>query len=179
MHFHNRSASTRDYFVQRSLITEGGSRYAETVTESLPMPPDSPIAPPPRVILVVEDTADLLSCVSEYFRQAGFDVVATANAQDALGAIDSGIHIDLVLTDVNMPGAMDGAGLAHWLSVNRPDMPVILTSGELRPELQRRTPHRRFVRKPYVLNALEHDIRELIEIFPMQPSAARSRSSEI
>jgi DNA-binding NtrC family response regulator len=139
-----------------------------------PMPFDSPIAATP-VILVVEDTADLCSCVSEYFRLAGFDVVATSNAQDALVAIDSGIHIDLVFTDVNMPGAMDGVGLAHWLSVNRPGLPIILTSGESRPELNRRTPGRRFVRKPYMLDVLEQDIRELIEIFPMQLRAARAR----
>jgi two-component system, response regulator PdtaR len=126
------------------------------------MPADSSVAVPPPLILLVEDTADLLSCVSDYFRNAGFDVVATENAHDALVALDSGIHIDLVFTDVNMPGSMDGMGLAHWLSVNRPGVAVILTSCESPPDLAQRTPHRRFVRKPYALEALEHDFRELI-----------------
>jgi DNA-binding NtrC family response regulator len=143
------------------------------------MPLDPPTARPPAAILVVEDTADLRSCVSAYFRLAGFAVVATVNAQDALAAIDSGIHIDLVFTDVNMPGAMDGMGLAHWLSVIRPGLPIILTSGESRPELKRWTPGRRFVHKPYLLDALEQDIRELIEIFPMQQSTARAGASGI
>ncbi len=116
----------------------------------------------PAVILVVEDTEELRSSVVEYFRIVGFDVIATENAGAALAAIDSGIHVDLVFTDINMPGAMDGVGLARWLSVNRPLLPIILTSGEPRPELGRAAPHYRFVRKPYSLDALEHDIRQLV-----------------
>ena len=112
------------------------------------------------MILVVEDTEELRSCVAEYFRIVGFEVVATENAGEALAALASGIHVDLVFSDINMPGAMDGVGLAQWLAVNRPRLPVILTSGDSRPDLERATPHHRFVRKPYSLDALEHDIRQ-------------------
>ncbi|HEX3838894.1 MAG TPA: response regulator [Steroidobacteraceae bacterium] len=116
----------------------------------------------PAVILVVEDSEDLRCCVAEYLRIAGFEVVATENARQALAAIDAGIHIDLVFTDINMPGAMDGAALARWIAVNRPLLPIILTSGQSCPDLERAGPHRRFVRKPYSLDALEHDVREMI-----------------
>jgi CheY-like chemotaxis protein len=116
----------------------------------------------PAVILVVEDTEDLRWCVAQYLRVAGFEVVESANAKEALAAIDTGTHIDLVFTDIHMPGAMDGVALARWLAVNRPLLPVILTSGEARPELQRTVPHCRFVRKPYSLDALEHDVRALV-----------------
>jgi DNA-binding NtrC family response regulator len=116
----------------------------------------------PAVILLVEDTEDLRSSVAEYFRIVGFDVIATENAGAALAALDSGMHVDLVFSDINMPGAMDGMGLARWLSVNRPLLPIILTSGEPAPELERSAPQYRFVRKPYSLDALEHDIRELV-----------------
>jgi DNA-binding NtrC family response regulator len=141
------------------------------VTKPLPNPARAPNASgtaghpnheSPAVILLVEDTEDLRSSVAEYFRIVGFDVVATENAGDALAAIDSGIHVDLVFTDINMPGAIDGVGLARWLSVNRPFMPIILTSGEPRPELERSAPNYRFVRKPYSLDAVEHDIRQLV-----------------
>jgi two-component system, response regulator PdtaR len=134
------------------------------------MPPDLPTVTttsrPTPVILIVEDVADLRSSVSEYFRTVGFDVVAAENAQEALNIIRSGIHIDLVFTDVNMPGAMDGVALAQWLSVDRPGVPTILTSGELCPEIPRSAPHRRFVRKPYMLDELEHEIRKLIATSP-------------
>jgi DNA-binding NtrC family response regulator len=128
------------------------------------MPPDSAVAKVAPMILVVEDMTDLRNCVSEYFRSAGFEVFAAENAQDALAAIHSGIHIDLVFSDVNMPGAMDGVGLANWLSVNRPGMPIILTSGKSCPEAEHGISRRRFVRKPYLLDEVEHDIRDLIEL---------------
>ena len=116
----------------------------------------------PAVILVVEDSEDLRWCVAEYLRIAGYEVVETENAAEALAAIEAGIHIDLVFSDINMPGALDGAALARWLWINRPLLPIILTSGDARPDLERATPHHRFVRKPYSLDALEHDVRELV-----------------
>jgi len=61
--------------------------------------------------------------VAEYFRIVGFDVVATETRAMRLAALDSGVHVDLVFTDVNMPGAMDGVGLARWLAVNRRSCP--------------------------------------------------------
>jgi CheY-like chemotaxis protein len=120
-------------------------------------------APSAGVILVVEDVADLRSSVSEFFRLAGFDVLETANAQEALATVTSDSHIDLVFSDINMPGEMDGVGLARWLSINRPLMPIILTSGEAHPELTRPVANRRFVPKPYLFGALENDVRELVE----------------
>ena len=120
----------------------------------------------PAVILVVEDTEELLDCVAEYFRLAGFEVVAATNASEALDVIDSGRNVDLVFTDINLPGAVDGLGLAHWLSIHRPLLPVVITSGQSRPELPGTGPQRRFVPKPYVLDALEGDIRELLKTVP-------------
>jgi CheY-like chemotaxis protein len=122
----------------------------------------APAALPPVVILVVEDLDDLRNNVSEYFRLSHFQVVATANAHEALAAIDSGRHIDLVFTDVNMPGAMDGVGLVKWLAVNRPRLPAIITSGVPHPEVTDLSPLYRFVQKPYFLDVLEHDIREIV-----------------
>jgi CheY-like chemotaxis protein len=123
----------------------------------------SAIASTAPVVLVVEDLADLRSCVAAYFRVVGFDVLEAANAGQAQVTVDSAAHIDLIFSDINMPGAMDGIGLASWVSQNRPQLPVILTSAGSRPELERDAPYRRFVRKPYRLDALEHDIRELVE----------------
>jgi len=117
----------------------------------------------PIVILLVEDNADLRMLTSDFLSDVGFEVVATQSARDAFAAIDSGIHIDLVFSDINMPGAIDGIGLARWLSVNRPLLPVILTSGNSHPGLELSTLRRRFVQKPYLLETIEHDIRELVE----------------
>jgi two-component system, response regulator PdtaR len=127
-----------------------------------PSGPSRPIASA-GVILVVEDAADLRSCVSEFFRLAGFEVVETANAQEAQASVNSDSHIDLVFSDIDMPGEMDGVDLAQWLAENHPLMPIILTSGKAHPELERAQGHRRFVNKPYQFGALENEVRELVE----------------
>lgn len=109
----------------------------------------------PIVILVVEDSLVLRMSVAHYLRGTGYTVVESSNAPDALAVLASGIHIDLVFTDVQMPGDIDGVGLAERLAVKLPSLPVILTSGDpdLNVAIAGNAP-RRFVRKPYELEAL-------------------------
>jgi two-component system, response regulator PdtaR len=150
-------------------MQRGGGCYAGTVKYSMPSVP-SPGASvagtsnvDPLVILLVEDNADLRELAAAYLQEVGFEVIATGSAQEAIDVIDSYSRIDLVFSDITMPGAMDGVGLARWLSVNRPLMPLILTSGERRTGFERPTPRRRFLPKPYLFDVVEHDIRELVE----------------
>jgi DNA-binding NtrC family response regulator len=112
------------------------------------------------VILVVEDLPDLRGCVVEYFRIAGFDVVEADNAGAARAALNES-HVDVVFSDINMPGTMDGIGLASWLATQQPDLPVVLTSAVAPPELKA-APRRRFVKKPYQLDVVENEIRRLV-----------------
>jgi CheY-like chemotaxis protein len=128
-----------------------------------PLFPSSSVAVAcPGVILVVEDAPDLRACVAVYFTLAGFEVLEANDSQEALAAFDSGRHIDLVFSDINMPGTMDGVGLAQWLALNRPLLPILLTSAEPHPELNQPSGRRRFVQKPYLLGALERHVRELV-----------------
>ena len=88
-------------------------------------------------------------------------VLEAANADEAIKTIQTGIPIDLVLTDVRMPGSMNGFGLAKWISANKPKISVILASGEAMQteaanELCDHTP---FFRKPYDLTAIVAGIR--------------------
>lgn len=111
------------------------------------------------VILVAEDEAGIREVIAEFLSDSGFKVVEAPNAKAALDLIESR-QIDLVFSDVNMPGSMQGDSLADWLSTNRPTLPVILTSGVEKPTL--RGSARRFIRKPYLLLEVEHQIRELL-----------------
>jgi two-component system, response regulator PdtaR len=111
------------------------------------------------VILVAEDETLIRMLISEHLTDSGFKVVQAPNADVALNLIKSR-QVDLVFTDVNMPGSMQGDSLADWLSTNRPTLPVIVTSGVAKPTL--RGSGRRFIRKPYSLLELEHQIRELL-----------------
>ena len=64
-----------------------------------------------------------------YLRDCGFDVVEAGNADEAVRVLEAGIRIDIVFSDVNMPGSLDGFGLAQWLCRERPGLKIILTSG--------------------------------------------------
>jgi two-component system, response regulator PdtaR len=111
------------------------------------------------VILVAEDETLIRMLITEHLTDSGFKVVEAPNADVALNLIESR-QVDLVFTDVNMPGAMQGDSLADWLSTHRPTLPVIVTSGVAEPRLRGKA--RRFIRKPYSLVELEHQIRELL-----------------
>jgi len=81
-----------------------------------------------RAVLLVEDEILIRSAVAEFLRSAGYRVIEAANAAEAVAVFASGTPIDLVFSDVTMPGAMDGVGLARWVAGHHPGIRVILTS---------------------------------------------------
>jgi two-component system, response regulator PdtaR len=125
------------------------------------MEPERDIAAPIRV-LIVEDSVVLRMSVAHYLRGVGFSVIESGNAQDAISVVASGVQIDLVFTDFDMPGDMDGKELADLLAVDQPDLPVILTSGDTTVSAEHASGAlRRFVRKPYDLADLQRHVVEL------------------
>ncbi|MCW5734895.1 MAG: response regulator [Enhydrobacter sp.] len=80
-------------------------------------------------VLLVEDDEEVARLVSEMLDQLGYDVLRTAGASAALGALANGRAIDIVFSDIMMPGEMDGVGLAREVKARRPELPVLLTSG--------------------------------------------------
>lgn len=82
-------------------------------------------------ILIVDDEALIRMTVSDFLQECGFKVLEASNAAEAIEVIKSSrITIDLVFSDVRMPGEMDGFGLSTWIKKNQPELPVILTSGD-------------------------------------------------
>jgi CheY-like chemotaxis protein len=118
-------------------------------------------------LLVVEDEVLIRIALSDYLQECGFKVLEAGNADEALEIIQHGtVTIDLVFSDVVMPGGMDGFGLAKWIRANRPGLPIILTSGDAAKavtanELCEREP---FMAKPYDLEQLVKRIRTLIDL---------------
>lgn len=86
----------------------------------------------PQTILVVEDEVLIRLEVCDYLRDCGYQVVEAATADEALAILGSDVRVDLVFSDVQMPGRLDGFGLAHWIRANRPELKVLLTSGLVR-----------------------------------------------
>jgi signal transduction histidine kinase/CheY-like chemotaxis protein len=80
-------------------------------------------------VLVVEDDEDVAALVIEMIRQLGFETTRVSSAQAALGALADGRPIDLMFSDVMMPGGMNGLDLAREARRRRPGLPILLTSG--------------------------------------------------
>jgi CheY-like chemotaxis protein len=85
-----------------------------------------------QTILVVEDEILIRLDVADYLRQCGYRVLEASSAADAVTVLQTDHDVDVVFSDAQMPGAMDGFGLARWIRANRPDLKVILTSGVVR-----------------------------------------------
>jgi CheY-like chemotaxis protein len=115
-----------------------------------------------RVVLVVEDEVLLRYLIADHLREVGFNVLEAANAHDAMTLLESHLTVDLVFSDVNMPGDMDGQAFANWLRVFSPETPVILTSGAITPVFSSTRRARRFIPKPYDLLEVERQIREML-----------------
>ena len=81
-------------------------------------------------ILIVEDEVLIRFVLADYLRECGFKVLEAGDAAEAIQIIEAEVDIDLVFSDVQMPGEMDGFGLAQWVRRNRPKLPITLTSGD-------------------------------------------------
>ncbi|MGF7211356.1 PAS domain S-box-containing protein [Skermanella aerolata] len=90
---------------------------------------DGPL-PATKTVLAVEDSEDILMLAREYLTTLGYSVLTAGNADDALKLLsDDGIDIDLLFTDLIMPGSMNGMALAGEAQRIRPGLPVLFTTG--------------------------------------------------
>jgi len=106
-------------------------------------------------VLLVEDDDEVATLVSEMLDQLGYQVTRAASAAAALGALANGRQVDIVFSDIMMPGGMDGVQLAREIRTRRREIPVLLTSGYA--EAARREAEAAGVRilpKPYRLDEL-------------------------
>lgn len=126
---------------------------------SLDSPDGRPFASARSAILVVEDELLIRLIVSEALREAGYDVIEAFNADEALEILRSSARVDLVISDVRMPGSLDGLGLLAHVRATFPRLPVILTSGHLDPTQALSHGATQFLSKPYGLDAVVTAVR--------------------
>lgn len=89
-------------------------------------------------VLVVEDDVLTRMATSEELRDYGYSVVEAANVDEALAVLHGPTRIDLVVTDMKMPGALDGAALAQHIRTELPFVKVVMISGQTpAPEVRR------------------------------------------
>lgn len=104
----------------------------------------------PATVLLVEDEVLILSLVADSLLEHGFAVREATTADEALRYVEGGGPVDVLFTDVNLPGGMDGAELASRVRARRPEVPVVYASGRYgRSDLDGLVPHSVFLQKPY------------------------------
>lgn len=90
-------------------------------------------SPTVDTVLVVEDEVLIRMVISEYLRDCGYRVIEAASADEALLVLQqTDLKVDVVLSDVEMPGSMDGFGLAQWVRQHRKDLDIILVGNAAR-----------------------------------------------
>jgi CheY-like chemotaxis protein len=103
---------------------------------------------PRRRVLVVEDEALICVETADTLEQLGFEVRIALSGEDALGQLRGGLVVDILFTDINLGGALDGTMLARLARELMPAVAVVYTSGTVET-----VPHRvagsAFVPKPY------------------------------
>jgi CheY-like chemotaxis protein len=114
------------------------------------------------VILVVEDEGPVRDVVVEILVDEGLVVHEAEHADAALAILEIRFaEIHVLLTDVNMPGSMDGLALAHHVHRHWPAIGLVVASGRPKPKEEELPPGARFVPKPWRRSDMLRHIREL------------------
>ena len=140
---------------------DAASRPAPAAVESA-----VPFEPPANNrVLVVEDNTMLRELLLQQLATLGYRALEASNAAEALAIIDSDAPIDLLFSDIVMPGGMDGHALAREALVRRPGLKVLLTSGFPGAVLSNGEPtdDPPLLAKPYRIQDLAQRLREVLE----------------
>jgi len=119
-------------------------------------------------ILVVEDEVLLRMLIADALRSAGFTVLEASNSQEALDALRHGCGVNLVFSDIQMPGPMDGERLARLVRSEYPLVKIVLTSGQAAVD---GTEHDGFFPKPYNAAKIVEHVKTLLGL--SEPASGR------
>ena len=112
-------------------------------------------------VMVVEDENMLRFLACEALLDAGFDVLEAVNADQAIEELEQHPEVDILFSDIRMPGEMNGLELAAVVHARWPDIKLMLTSGDVRPSPYQIADHGKFIPKPYMLDQLPALLAEL------------------
>jgi len=100
-------------------------------------------------VLVVEDEAILRFAIIEHLSANGFEVLEAGNSAEAFDILEKQPRIDFVLTDIDMPGTLDGLMLAKFAAERWPQIRVVVVSGKRKAEITDLPDGSIFFSKPY------------------------------
>lgn len=116
-------------------------------------------------IMVVEDEEDIRQVLTEMLAEWGYSPLPMADTASALAVLDSGAPLDLLITDIGLPGGLNGRQLAQHARVRRPDLKVLYLTGfvedsDARTEALERGAE--LVNKPFALDLLARRINAML-----------------
>ena len=118
----------------------------------------------PHRVLIVEDDETLRWVMSEGVKLLGLDVAECSTADEALILLGRPPSVDLIITDIQMPGSINGLGLARLVWSRWPSMPVVITSGHANLPQSTLPPNSRFLPKPCALEVLHAAVVALLPL---------------
>ena len=136
-------------------------RSHATLTRSEEAPSAQPFAGE-GLVLIVEDSPEVAEVTASLVEQLGYRTTHVENAIEALNRLQRGERVSMVLSDIVMPGSMNGIALAHEINNRYPQIPVLLASG-YSDVVQANESQFIILRKPFQLPALAKAMREILE----------------
>ena len=124
----------------------------------------SPLDTHRTTVLVVEDNTALAALVQQQLALLGYRTITVGTADAALQVLRSGARVDLLFSDIMLPGSLDGRSLALAAQGLHPALPCLLTTGyeELDSPTRRATEHVHVLAKPYRRAELARAVREAL-----------------
>jgi PAS domain S-box-containing protein len=120
------------------------------------------VRPGRPIVLVVDDSAEVAEVTSSLFEHLGYETVYRESAEAALKLLAEGTSIDLVFSDIVMPGTIDGVGLAKEVRARYPNLPVLLTTGY--SDAAKAAPSDlRILHKPFDSESLRNSVQDLVQ----------------
>ena len=114
------------------------------------------------VILTVEDEVLLSQYLGDLLHDDGYEVVAAYNADEAIAVLETRNDIRIVITDINMPGSMDGLKLAAAVRDRWPPVKIIVATGRAQPRQDELPPGSALLAKPYAPDRLLAAVHALL-----------------
>jgi CheY-like chemotaxis protein len=115
------------------------------------------------VVLLVEHEPLLRELGATVLQDAGYKVIEAAGAADAIKALEAA-KVNVLFTDIQIPGDLDGLALAHLVSQRWPTVRLLICSGRLQPEAGALPSAGKFMRKPYGLDEMLATVGELAAV---------------
>jgi signal transduction histidine kinase len=114
-----------------------------------------------ETILLVEDEPLIAGLITEALADHGYQCLEARDAREAMGIADSGRRIDLVVTDIGLPGGIDGLTLAAHLRSRLPGLKVLFASGHGDADMAQ-AQGARLLQKPFDMNRLIVEVRQVL-----------------